>query len=124
MNKELTYRQRRAIQALVLTNTIVAAARKAKVSERSIYKWMKQDHFRTVLQEARENALCHTSTRLQQISACAVDTLVGVMKDEKASAASRVSAARSSLDMVYCGRALDDIFERLHTVERQHLSQQ
>ena len=124
MHKELTYRQQRTIQALVLTNTIVAAARKVKVSERSIYKWMKQDHFRTVLQEARENALGHTSTRLQQISACAVDTLVGVMKDEKASAASRVSAARSSLDMVYRGRALDDIIERLHTVERRQLSQQ
>ena len=50
---------------------------------------------------ARENALRHTSTRLQQISARAVDTLDGIMKDEKASTASRVSAARLSLDMVY-----------------------
>ena len=67
-------------------------------------------------------ALGHTTTRLQQISARAVETLEGVMEDEKASAASRVSAARLSLEMMYRGGAIDDIVERLKTVERNQLS--
>ncbi len=124
MNKELTNGQRRAIEALMLTNTIARAAQKAKVSEKSIYLWMKQDHFQTALRVARRDALAHTTTRLQQLTARAVDTLEGVMEDEKASSASRVSASRLSLEMMYRGCALDDIVERLKTMEKNHLSRQ
>ena len=124
MNKELTNVQRRAIEALMLTNTIARAAQKAKVSEKSIYVWMKQDHFQTVLRVARRNALAHTTTRLQQITARAVDTIEDVMEDKKASSASRVSASRLSLEMMYRGCALDDIVERLKTMEKNHLSHQ
>ncbi len=124
MNKELTNGQRRAIEALMLTNTITRAAQKAKVSERSIYVWMKQDHFQTALRKARRNALAQTTTRLQQITARAVDTLEAVMEDEKASSASRVSASRLSLEMMYRGAVLDDIIERLKTVEKKQLRHQ
>ena len=124
MNKELTNGQRRAIEALMLTNTITRAAQKAKVSERSIYVWMKQDHFQTALRKARRNALAQTTTRLQQITARAVDTLEAVMEDEKASSASRVSASRLSLEMMYRGAVLDDIIERLKTVEKIQLRHQ
>ena len=124
MNKELTNGQRRAIEALMLTNTITRAAQKAKVSERSIYVWMKQDHFQTALRKARRNALAQTTTRLQQITARAVDTLEAVMEDEKASSASRVSASRLSLEMMYRGAVLDDSIERLKTVEKKQLRHQ
>ena len=124
MNNGLTNPQRRAIEALMLTNTMARAAKRANVCEQTIYLWMKQDHFQTVLREARRDALAHTTTRLQQVSTRAVDTLEGVMDDEKASSASRVSAARLCLDMMYHGAALDDIVERLKTMEKQHLSHQ
>jgi len=124
MNKELTKGQQRAIEALMLSNTIAQAAEKAKVSERSIYYWMNQEHFQTALMRVRRNALAHTSTRLQQMSARAVDTLEGVLDDEKASSASRVSAARLSLDMLYRGSALDDIVQRLYPIENQYQSNQ
>ena len=48
MNKELTHRQRLSIEALVLTNTIAQAAKKAKVGERTIYAWLTQDHFQSL----------------------------------------------------------------------------
>jgi transposase len=124
MKRELTHRQERAIQALVTTNTISQAAKKAKVSERSVYLWINQDHFQTCLRVARDKALGHTSTRLQQITARAVKTLEDIMDDEKNSASSRVSAARLSLDMMYRARAIDDIVERLHTVESSQLGDQ
>ena len=124
MNKELTNGQRRAIEALMHTNTFARAAQKAEVGERSIYVWMKQDHFQTALRKARRNALAHTTTRLQQITARAVDTLEAVMEDEKASSASRVSASRLSLEMMYRGAVLDDIIERLKTVEKKQLHRQ
>jgi transposase len=117
MTRELTQRQQRAIQALITTNTISQAAKKAKVSERSVYLWINQDHFQTSLRDAREKALGHTSTRVQQITARAVKTLEDIMDDDKNSASSRVSAVRLSLDMMYRARAIDDIVERLHTLE-------
>ena len=124
MDNGLTNPQRRAIEALMLTNTMARAAKRANVCEKTIYRWMKEDHFQTALREARRDALAHTTTRLQQVSTRAVDTLEGIMDDEKASSASRVSAARLSLDMMYHGAALDDIVERLKTMEKQHLSHQ
>ena len=124
MNKELTDGQQRAIEALMLTNTTARAAQKAKVCEKSIYLWMKQDHFQTALRKARRNALAHTTTRLQQITARAIDTLEAVMEDEKASSASRVSASRLSLEMMYRGAVLDDIIARLKTVEKKQLHHQ
>ncbi len=124
MNEQLTTQQNKAIEALLLTNTIVRAAKRANVSEASIYHWMKQESFQTALREARRDILAHTTTRLQQMSVRALDTLENVMEDEKASSASRVSASRLSLEMMYRGCALDDIVERLKTVEKRHLSRQ
>ena len=123
MNEELTNGQRRAIETLMLTNTMAEAAKMAKVTQRSIYNWMKQDRFQTVLRQARRDALAQTTTRLQQMTAQAVHTLGDVMEDENASHAGRVSAARLTLDMMYHGAALDDIVERLKTVEKTQLDE-
>ena len=46
------------------------------------------------------------------------------MEDEKASSASRVSASRLSLEMMYRCAALDDIVERLKTIEKKRLNHQ
>ncbi len=125
MNEQLTTKQNKTIEALLLTNAIDRAAKRASVSEASIsYRWMKQESFQTALRAARLDILAHTTTRLQQMSVRALDTLENVMDDEKASAASRVSASRLAMDMMYRGAAIDDIIERLKTVEGEHLSHQ
>jgi hypothetical protein len=85
---------------------------------------MKQESFQTALREARRDILVHTTTRLQQMSVRAVDALEQVLDDEKATAASRVSASRLALDMMYRGAALDDIIDRIKTVESNQLSHQ
>ncbi len=122
MNEQLTTKQNKAIEALLLTNTIDRAAKRANVSEASIYRWMKQESFQTALRKARRDILAHTTTRLQQMSVRALDTLENVMDDQKASSASRVSASRLTMDMMYRGAAIDDIIERLKTVEGKQLS--
>ncbi len=124
MNEQLTTKQNKTIEALLLTNTIDRAAKRANVSEASIYRWMKQKSFQTALRAARRDILAHTTTRLQQMSVRALDTLENVMDDQKASSASRVSASRLAMDMMYRGAAIDDIIERLKTLEAQRLSHQ
>ena len=56
------------------------------------------------------------------MSVRALDTLETVMDDQKASSASRVSTSRLAMDMMYRGAAIDDIIERLKSVEGKHLS--
>ncbi len=124
MNEQLTTLQNKTIEALLLTNTIDRAAKRANVSEASIYRWMKQESFQTALRKARRDILAHTTTRLQQMSVRALDTLENVMDDQKASSASRVSASRLAMEMMYRGAAIDDIIERLKTVEGKQLSHQ
>ena len=122
MNEQLTTKQNKTIEALLLTNTIDRAAKRANVSEASIYRWMKQESFQTALRAVRRDILAHTTTRLQQTSVRALDTLENVMDDQKASSASRVSASRLAMEMMYRGAAIDDIIERLKTVEGKQLS--
>ena len=118
----VTTKQNKAIEALLLTNTIDRAAKRANGSEASFYRWMKQESFQTALRAARRDILAHTTTRLRQMSVRALDTLENVMDDEKSSSASRVSASRLAMDMMYRGAAIDDIIERLKTVEGKQLS--
>ena len=63
MNEQLTTKQNKTIEALLLTNTIDRAAKRANVSEASIYRWMKQESFQTALRAARRDILAHTTTR-------------------------------------------------------------
>ena len=79
MNEQLTTKQNKTIEALLLTNTIDRAAKRANGGEASIYRWMKQESFQTALRAARRDILAHTTTRLQQMSVRALDTLETVM---------------------------------------------
>ncbi len=63
MNEQLATLRNKTIEALLLTNTIVRAAKRANVSEASIYRWMKQKSFQTALRAARRDILAHTTTR-------------------------------------------------------------
>ncbi len=83
MNEQLTTKQNKAIEAILLTNTIIRAAKRANVSEASIYRWMKQKSFQTALRAARRDILATPPPA-----------------------------------------AIDDIIERLKTLEAQRLSHQ
>ena len=67
MNEQLTTLQNKTIEALLLTNTIDRAAKRANVSEASIYRWMKQESFQTALRAARRDILAHTTTRFRKV---------------------------------------------------------
>ncbi len=69
MNEQLTNKQRKAIEALLVTNTINRAAKRANVSDSSLYRWMRLESFQTALREARRDILVHTTTRLKTVEA-------------------------------------------------------
>ena len=115
---DISPNQDRAIAALLTSRTIVAAARKADVGERTLRRWLKKDDFQSHLRRARRQAFSRSIGRLQQVAADAISTLGRIMNDEKASPATRVSAARTVLQFGYHGVEVDDFEQRLAELER------
>src|SRR4051812_48329646 len=97
-NRSLTGKQERALLALLSQPTICAAAKAARVSERTLFAWLKLPLFATAYREARAEAVSQAVGRLQQASSEAVDTLKSVMQDAEAPAPAKVAAAKIVLE--------------------------
>jgi hypothetical protein len=108
----------RAILALLEHTTADKAAAAIGVSYVTLWRWMQQDEFQVRLRSARRQAFSQSVARLQQASSAAVGTLLRVMTDQAAPAASRVRAADSVLDHAARAIELEDIEVRLSGLER------
>jgi len=113
----LTDKQQRAITALLSEPTAKSAAKKAKVSETTLYRWLSDALFSAALREARGRVLESTLSALQGASGKAVETLLDVMDDKTAHPSARVSAAKAVLEMMLRGRDALDNEERLRLLE-------
>ena len=115
---KLTPAQQKAISALLISRTLSEAAEAAEVHRTTVYRWLRQDrNFRTELRRARREFIGETTAHLQRLSGEAVENLGKIVKDEKASAASRVSSIRIILDYAYRAVELEDLEDRLDGVE-------
>ncbi len=66
-NDGLTPSQERAIEALLASRSIAAAARQAEVGESSLRRWLREDdNFQNKLRRIREQALSHAALQLQK----------------------------------------------------------
>ena len=119
MNKLLTSRQQRAVESLIICTSIRDAAKSANVNQRTLYRWLQQEDFQSAVRHARQLSLTQLATHMQHAVARAAKTLNEVMQDEKATPAARVSAARCSMDLYYKAATLEDVMDRLITVEMQ-----
>ena len=120
MNEQLTPRQHRAIESLIVGTSIRNAAEHAKINERTLFRWLQQEEFQSALRRARQLSLTQLATHLQHMASRAAGTLDEIMLDKNATSASRVSAARYSMEMYYKAATLEDIMERLMTMEKRY----
>ena len=119
MAKLLTQRQHRAVESLITCTSIQDAAKSANVGQRTLYRWLQQEEFQAQVRRARQLSLTQLATHMQHSASHAAKTLNQVMQDEKATPAARVSAARCSMDLYYKPATLEDVMDRLITVEAQ-----
>jgi phenylpyruvate tautomerase PptA (4-oxalocrotonate tautomerase family) len=115
---QLTARQHKAIAALLTEPTITAAATKVGIGERTLHTWLGEGPFVDAYRGARREAVTQAVARLQQVSTAAVAVLVQVMADKKTAPGTRVSAAKTVLDMAIRAVELEDISARLEALER------
>jgi hypothetical protein len=111
-------RMERAILALLEHTTIEKAAAAIGISDVTLWRWLQQEEFQARLRLARRQAYSQSVARLQQASSAAVGTLLRVMTDQTAPAASRVRAADSVLDHAANATDVDDLEARIRDLER------
>lgn len=111
-------KQEDAIAALLTQRNIEEAARATGISVKTLLRWQKLPEFKAAYRAARREAFSQTLARLQQAANPAVTTLLKMMVDQNAPAASRVRAADSVLDHARKAMETDDMEERIAELER------
>ena len=86
-------KQEEAIAALLTQRTIEEAARATGIGTKTLLRWLKTTEFQNAYRKARRDAYGQAVARLQQACSAAVSTLLKIMVDPNAPAASRVRAA-------------------------------
>lgn len=108
----------KAIVALLTEPTVKQAAEKAGIGVATLFRWMNDTEFDAQYQEAKNLAFSQAINRLQQSTGKAVDTLNTVMDDADAPPASRVSAAKTILELGIKVREQDEFEKRISELEK------
>jgi hypothetical protein len=112
----LSWRQEKAIAALLSQTTIEAAAEAAGVGTRTLERWLAEDQdFRCEFRRARWTLVDETVTHLHKAAYDAVQTLRRNLTAE--SEAVQVRAARSILDLIFRAAELVDLEGRVAALE-------
>ena len=86
-----------------------------------MYRLKKDAEFQKVLQEVKNNIFCETMHKAQGYCLESLEVLRTVMNDNTATDSSRVSAARTILELGVTLHEDENIIQRLAEMERQVL---
>ena len=114
----LTPKQRKAVEALLTTGEVAAAAQAAGVSRESVYRWLKQPVFLEAVREVEARALDDLSRLLIRLGRTATATLDKAMSDASVPWATRVRAADAALSRLLQLRELATLEARVAELER------
>ena len=105
------------ITSLACGATVEAAAHKAGMCERSVYRRLESKEFKQRLQDFRDDIVKRTSAVLTAASMEAVKTLVSLMERSTAPSA-RLGAARSVLEISMKLREVVELEDRIRALEK------
>ncbi len=117
LNDNLEAKHDAAITALLSTRTIRAAAKKCDLSEPTLYRLLQSEDFKTKYRAARRELVENTISQLQRDGEDAAIALRQIVKDKKAPASVRVSAAKVILEQGLKAVELIDLEERIKRLE-------
>lgn len=112
----LTRKQRRAIACLLMARTVADAATQAKVSSRTLYRWLLNPNFRQALTGLETETIDEAGRRLLAGQGLALDTLNTLMTNAQKENDKRLAAA-AWLDFCLRWRELRNVEERLLALE-------
>lgn len=103
---------------LILCRTVKEAAQKAGISQSTATRLRKQEGFQKYLSGLKKRIYSDTMKRAQALSMDALDTLKGIMQDNKCSDSSRVSAARFLLELGMEAYTKEKIVEEIESLKQ------
>jgi len=117
----LSERQWRAIEALLVAPSVTAAATRAGVAERTLWRWLKDDRFRDAYRAAGRERLNECVSRLRAAAGDAVEALRAALNDQHT--ANRIRAAtvliQHALEV-----EVDELAERVAALEAGEAARQ
>lgn len=114
----MTPKQRRAVEALLATGEVSAAAKESHVSRDTVHRWLKQPAFAQAVRDAEARALDDLSRLLVRMGRTAAATLAKAMSDATVPPATRVRAADVALSRLLQLRELATLETRVAELER------
>ncbi len=114
---KLPPKQEQALAALLTHANVRDAAAEAKVSEATLWRFLRDPAFSARYKQARREITDHLIARLQADSVRAAKILMDVAEDVSAHAGARVSAARTIIEQALRGAELRDLVERIAVLE-------
>jgi transposase-like protein len=114
----LTSRQRKAVDALLGTGEVKAAAAEVGISRETLHRWLKQPAFSQAVKEAEAKAIDDLSRMLVRLGRTATATLAKAMTDASTPMSTRVRAADVSLSRLLQLRELATLEARVTELER------
>ncbi len=113
----LSPKQQNAIAALLIARDVRAAAKTAKIGERTLHRWLAEPSFQAALQAAERDALHLGVRRLTGAMQHAIDTLLVVMANKENAASTRVRAADVVLSRLMHLKELAELQARVTHLE-------
>jgi transposase-like protein len=115
---QLSTKQRKAVEALLTTGEVKAAATEAGVHRDTLHRWLKQPLFLEAVRSAEAAALDELSRLLVRLGRTAVATIAKAMSDPVTPAATRVRAADVALGRLLQLRELAQLEARVQALEQ------
>jgi hypothetical protein len=113
----ITPKQKRCIAALLSERTIETAAQRAKIGERTIYRWLSDPAFKQALLNEEAEAIDLATRQLIRLQTPAVEVIQEVLLDKEMPAAVRLRAAQTAFNYLLKLRELRNLEERLVKLE-------
>lgn len=116
-------KQEIAILALLTENTLKDAAKKAGIGETTLWRWMQEEQFKDMYQEAKRQTVSHVTARLRQSMTTAVDTLIEIAENKEMQPMARVVASKTLLEYGFKAHEMEDLQVRVVQLEEQFKEQ-
>jgi len=113
----LTGKQINAIPHLIASKTLKEGCKKAMISRKTLYEWLKDPVFKEELRAQRDVIIEEAIEDLKGNLTKATETLINLLKDTDSDSLKRY-VAKDIIDYVMKARELGDLEERLVKVER------
>jgi hypothetical protein len=111
-------KMQQAITALLSHRSIEEAAREVGISPNTLVRWMKEPEFQAACLEVRRTVFSHAVGRLQDAAGAAATTVLKIMLDANAPAATRLRAAEVVLEQAAKAGEMEDVQDRVARLER------